>query len=470
MARVCLSLLLVLTAASAAVDNGDRAAFLNTPLRFEANQGQTDPAVRFLAHAPGYNLFLTDEEAVVSARESVVRLRFAGASPAKPEPLELQPGRTDYYLGDDPTRWRRGVPAYGKVRYRGVYPGVDLVYYGNQRRLEYDLVVAPGADPSRIRLQVSGGPLRLEGGDLRIGLEDGELRLLKPRVYQDAPGGRRQIAGAYTLGRDGEVRFQVGRYDKTRPLIIDPSLSDLWYSLRQSQATGEDYLRAMKYRKRAGQPGDLLVGGDTTAPTFPVSSGGRTHQGQRDMFVAVLDPATGQVRRFTYIGGSGDDYLSDVADGFNGGVVAAGYTYSSDFPTTPNAFQPAPPTEASTKDFADAPHAAPVTYTTRAAVMQLDNSNALVGSTYFSGLPTSSSKAVSLVSLTPNAADDRSRRVVAAGVAKGNLPSANGGYQSTNHGSQQRSADRGFVRRHDRIGGLSGSQRVPEHTRQRAVL
>lgn len=425
-------------AASAAVDSGSRAVYLHSPLRFEANLGQTGAAVRFLAHTPGYNLFLMDEEAVVSARGSAVRLRFTGAAQAKPEPLGLLPGRTNYYIGNDPARWRRGIPAYGKVRYRGLYPGVDLVYYGNQRRLEYDLVVAPGADPSRIRMKVSGGRLRLEGGDLLIGLGAAELRLLKPRVYQDGEGGRREIAGAYVLGRGGEVRFKVGRYDKARPLTIDPTLAGLWYNFGQTEAAGEDYLRSMKYRKLAGQPPDLLVGGETTTPTFPVSSGGRTYQGQRDIFIAVLDPATGQARSFTYLGGSSDDYLSDVADGFQGGVVFTGYTFSSDFPTTANAYQPTPepPGTASMQAFPNSPKAAPPTYSSRAIVAQLDHSNAMVGSTYLGGLPTSTSKGVSLVSLTPGATNENAKRVVVAGVAQGDFPNVNGTYQTTHRSGQ----------------------------------
>jgi hypothetical protein len=206
--------------------------YARLPLEFEANQGQTDPRVRFLARGDRYTLFLTSNEAVLSlqttpARSNVIlRLALVGANPReRAEGLDRQPGVSNYFIGSDPRRWRTGVPNYARVRYRSVYPGVDLVYYGNQRRLEYDFVIAPGADPRAIELRVSGARIRLDSrGNLQLDAPDGEVTLRRPLIYQESSRGRREITGGYTLRGDGRVGFRVGPYNPARPLVIDPTL------------------------------------------------------------------------------------------------------------------------------------------------------------------------------------------------------------------------------------------------------
>ena len=204
------------------------------PLSFEANQGQTDSRVKFISRGPGYTLFLNSTEAVLSfpsrdrkgagARPSppgfsppsplpavgrtVLRMQLVGANP-HPEVVGLEEllGKSNYFIGNDPSKWRTDVPTYAKVQYQDVYPGVDLVYYGNQRQLEYDLVVAPGADPEAIQLAFEGNEnLEIDAeGDLVLDSAGGQVRLHKPLVYQQVDGVRREIVGAYVLNGGPQV-------------------------------------------------------------------------------------------------------------------------------------------------------------------------------------------------------------------------------------------------------------------------
>src|ERR1700733_14958625 len=170
------------------------------PLSFEENQGQTDAQVRFLSHDQGYALFLTDSEAVLAlpgekydaGKRGVLRMRLAGTvGRAIISGMEQLPGKANYFIGSDPAKWRCKVPTYGKVSYKAVYPGVDLVYYGNQRQLEYDFVVAPRADPSRIKLRFTGAArMELDDGDLIVRTSHGRVVFDRPALYQ-WEGGRR---------------------------------------------------------------------------------------------------------------------------------------------------------------------------------------------------------------------------------------------------------------------------------------
>src|SRR5207249_6336338 len=184
------------------------------PLHFEANQGQTHQDVRFLARGPGYSLYLTAGEAVLvltkpnpdatqaRATPVVVRMSLVGAAPKPPvSGLDELPGKANYLIGKDPAKWRTNVPTYAKVHYREVYPGIDLVYYGNQRQLEYDFVVAPGADPNKIVLGFNGADkLKIDArGDLVLHARGGAIHQKKPVIYQEIDGARTDIDGAYVL-------------------------------------------------------------------------------------------------------------------------------------------------------------------------------------------------------------------------------------------------------------------------------
>ena len=228
------------------------------PLSFEANQGQTDDQVQFLAQGQGYTLFLTAREAVFAFRppaahpqhptrlvprpgavqdtpdtaQSVVRMQLLGANSA-PQVVGLEelPGKANYFRGSDPQQWRTNVPTYAKVKYAAVYPGVDLVYYGQSRQLEYDFVVAPGADPAVITLGFEGVEhVDVDAqGNLVLSTAGGSLRFQKPVIYQEEDGRRQAIAGGYVRKSLHQVGFHLAAYDPVRPLVIDPVLSYATY-------------------------------------------------------------------------------------------------------------------------------------------------------------------------------------------------------------------------------------------------
>src|SRR5437773_7686907 len=204
------------------------------PLIFEANMGQTSPEVRFLSRGGHHAVFLTPTEAVLVLRErtpeAVLRVRLLGANPRpRITALDPLPGRVHYLTGADPSGWHANVPTYGRVQYAQVYPGVDVVYCGHQRDLEYDFVVAPGGDPRAIELAFEGADrLAIDGaGDLVVDLGDRTLRQGKPVIYQEVDAVRQEVRGGYVLmGRQARrVGFAVGPYDASKPLGIDPTLA-----------------------------------------------------------------------------------------------------------------------------------------------------------------------------------------------------------------------------------------------------
>lgn len=219
------------------------------PLSFEANRGQGDGGFDFIARGRNCNFFVAPAEAVLTLTKSdrttraesdrpipsrvqratrELRLEFAGANPAaRISGLGEMPGRVNYFLGNDASQWRTGVPLFARVRVEQLYPGVDLIYYGNERRLEYDFVVAPHADAGNIILRFSGADRILVNtdGDLIFTLGSDEIRQPKPFVYQDVNGVRNPVTGSYVLSGSGTVTFQLGDYDRRLPLVIDPVLS-----------------------------------------------------------------------------------------------------------------------------------------------------------------------------------------------------------------------------------------------------
>ena len=202
-------------------------SWCGTPWIFEPNMGQTATPVRFLGRAGGSTAYATPSEVVLSLRggQDVLRLRFPGAqsSPAI-EGAEPLPGKTNYLKG---AARRTGIPQFGRVRYRGLYPAIDLVLYGGEEGLEYDFEVAPGADPRAIALKFEGAEkLTLDSrGDLLIAMEGGEVRQRRPRVYQESGGDRTQVSCDYVLKDSGEVRLRLGPYDARAALVIDPVLA-----------------------------------------------------------------------------------------------------------------------------------------------------------------------------------------------------------------------------------------------------
>src|SRR5262245_26584166 len=296
------------------------------PLVFEANHGQTDEQVKFLGRGPGYTVFLTSTEAVVTlgqgrSERAVVRMKPVGANAdALVVPDGALPGVVNY-SSSGPGSASVSAPTYGRVRYVDVYPGIDLVYYGRPRQLEYDFVVAPGADPGRIALAFDGVE-RLDvdsAGDLVLHTAAGDLRQPRPVVYQEIDGGRRSVAGDYVLDGDGRVRIRLGAYDAAHALVIDPVLA---YSTYLGGSNEEaDWLWGAVFGIAVDAAGNAYVTGSTTSVDFPTTPGAiRTLSGDQDVFVTKLSP-TGAVLYSTYLGGPCSDLARAIA------VDAAGNAY-----------------------------------------------------------------------------------------------------------------------------------------------
>ncbi len=341
----------------------------NSPLRFEENQGQTAREVRFVSHGGGYELFLTPQEAVLAlhptrrldlspthrtayfkaqrearraTKTAVLRMRLANANKAtKIAGIDPLPGRVDYFLGQDPSNWRTNIPSYARVKYADVYPGVDLVFYGNQRRLEYDFIVAPGADPKAIALNVEGSrKLRVNSrGDLLVAVSGGEVQFQRPLVYQQIGGERREIAGNYAITGDHQVTFAVAKYDSSKPLIVDPVLIYSTYLGGELDDTGQAIA--------VDSLGDVVVAGTTLSLQFPTTTGAFTPSPLASnlfgvVFVAKMDPTGTHLLYSSYVGGSGGDSGFGVAIDGSGNICVTGETSSTDFPTTTNALKPGP--------------------------------------------------------------------------------------------------------------------------------
>ena len=334
-----------------------KAALLAVPLSFEANQGQTDSQVKFLSHGDGYSLFLTSNEVVftlrtlagVKAPPSVFRMELLGAERnAQVSGADKLPGVANYFIGNDPKKWRSGIGAYGKVKYRGIYPGVDAVFYGNQRQLEYDFVVAPGADPKQISLGLTGVTPSLDiEGNVLLKLADGDLALRKPVVYQMIDGGKTTVDARYAIS-GGKVRFLLGKYDHSQTLVIDPVFTYLTYL----GGSGPDQIGGSQVVALTGSPsaqalaidsaGDVYVTGMTESTDFPVVNPYQPTSKTNiwTAFVSALNPSGTALLYSTYLGGSvyteGNSVVWDTHDN---ALYVVGTTNSPDFPITAGAFQ-----------------------------------------------------------------------------------------------------------------------------------
>ena len=312
------------------------------PISFEANLGQVDAQVRYMARGEGYTLFLTPNAAVLGLREGDkdVRTRWlrlelqgANAAPAIAGEAEL-PARSNYFIGQNPDQWRTGVPDYGRVRYRQVYPGIDLIYYGRQGRLENDFEISPGMDPGVISWQVSGAKgIRIDAdGDLVLVANGSEVRLQQPHAYQLVAGRQNDIPIRYRV-RGQNVSFALGQYDRKEKLVIDPVLTYSSYL----GGTGGD----VAYGVAVNSAGDTFVTGSTASLNFPTTSGTyeSTYVGDGDVFVTELDPTGTRLVFSTYLGGSGVDTPSQMLLNAAGNIFLVGSTTSNNFPTTSGVMQ-----------------------------------------------------------------------------------------------------------------------------------
>ena len=298
------------------------------PLTFIANRGQTHHSVRFTAKGPGLTAYFTPGEVVVDLRGSTVRMRYVGAnlSPAV-DGLEIQEGRANFLIGNDPAEWRINVPLYGGVAYKSLYPGVDMIYSSHKRLLKSEFVVAPDADPSEIQIEYTGvESLRVDhDGSLVFKTEAGELREEAPEIYQESLTGRDVVKGAFRVSGN-IVSFFVENYDRSRPLRIDPVLSYSTYL----GGSGTERAHAIAL----DPTGAAYVTGYTDSANFPTTAGAlrTTFAGSVDAFVTKLNAAGNAIVYSTYLGGNGDDRGHSIIVNTGGNAFITGYTSSSDFP------------------------------------------------------------------------------------------------------------------------------------------
>lgn len=348
-------------------------------LSFEPNRGQADKRVRFLSRGPGYSLFLTPTEAFLALQRpgkkrldraipravgnltppavaksafrglaaraaegpevSILRVRLVGANRnPQIDGIEPLPGRANYFLGKDPKHWRTNIPTYAGVRLRNVYAGIDQLYYGaNQSQLEYDFVLARNANPDVIRLRFEGADhLRFnDQGDLVLALAGGEVIHHAPLIYQDHGGRRQRVYGKCVLTGRNTVGFRVAAYDRSRPLFIDPGLVYSTYLGGSIDDWGSGIA--------VDASGNAYVTGFARSPNFPTTSGALQTalggSGASDAFVTKLNPSGMALLYSTYLGGGGGDGGSGIAVDGSGNAYVTGSTDSTDFPTTPGAFQ-----------------------------------------------------------------------------------------------------------------------------------
>ncbi|HYK92147.1 MAG TPA: SBBP repeat-containing protein [Acidobacteriota bacterium] len=362
------------------------------PLSFETNQGQAEKHVRFVARGRGNTLLLSSAEMVLvlpekspqarlqnqrtidagegfcapfgrfrgrtartrgpsprAGKMSMVRVRLEGANP-NPEAAGMGglPGKVNYFIGNDPRKWHSNISTYRGVKYSNVYPGIDLVYYGNQRQLEHDFIVAPGADPTKILYAFQGtDELKVDGnGDLVIDDFDRGVRFRKPLIYQEDDGKRHDISGGYELAGRHQVRFRIGMYDKTTALIIDPVFV---YSSCLGGSGDEDRASSSEIKRAdiaVDAEGNAYVTGNTDSIDFPMVSplqgapagtacpppGDYSRPRCIDAFVLKLSPS-GSLIYSTYLGGSSLERGFGIAVDGSGSAYVAGRTQSTNFPT-----------------------------------------------------------------------------------------------------------------------------------------
>ncbi|HYO80594.1 MAG TPA: DUF4214 domain-containing protein [Bryobacteraceae bacterium] len=309
------------------------------PLTFEENRGQTDARVRYISRGSGYTLFLTPEEALLqltaldakrAASTTSVRMRFVGAAAADIHASGPVNTRSTYFIGQNPQTWLESVQHFNTVHYKGMYKGVDALFYGNQRELEYDFVVAPGADPRQIRLKFDGVSSMsvAPGGDLVLHSALGELRQLRPVVYQTVNGQRKLIAGRYRVNGT-EASFELGQYDRKLPLVIDPVLA--WSTYLGGSST--ETLTGVAVNAAR----ETVVTGFTASADFPAAQRfiGVARGGASDAFVTKYSTAGNTVVWSAFIGGVGADQAMSIALDVDGAIYVSGLTDSANFPLAP---------------------------------------------------------------------------------------------------------------------------------------
>jgi hypothetical protein len=344
-----------------------RTSFAALPLAFEQNLGQADSRIKYMARGNGYTLGLTENDAVFllrsrsSANEqspvrvpgfraqnlpglrnlpkdltAVVRMQLVGGnSQAQVAASDELPGKTNYYLGNDSSKWHTNLAQYARVSYRDVYPGVNMAFHGAQHQLEFDFVVAPNAGPGTIGLHFTGAQ-RLntdDSGNLVISSAAGNVVLHKPVAYQQRNGARQAVDARFVLKASNQVGFELGNYDRSRELVIDPSVTYATYLGGLMEDDG--------YGIAFDSSGDAYITGQTESTDFPTVGGvaPNRNSGEFDVFVTKIAPNGSSLIYSTFVGGSGNDSGNALAVDASGDAFVAGGTTSSNFPTTAAAFQ-----------------------------------------------------------------------------------------------------------------------------------
>ena len=360
--------------ASTAASKRVAAHYGKIPLGFEANQGQTDPHAQFLSRGSGYSLFLTPDEVILNLERQkpasssqapgrkpeatpvdILRMKLVGANTgAAVAGVDPQPGVVSYLIGNDPKKWHSGIPTYGKVEYLQIYPGVDLVFYGNQRQLEYDFVVAPGADPSRIAWRIDGARASVDAeGNLALSAPNGPASFKKPVLYQMDGDKKIGVEGSFEVAGN-QVRFRLDSYDHSRALIIDPVLSYATYLSGSSTdnialTTGPGDLAVGTSQGLAlDSEGSAYVTGHTYSIDFPTENPFQSEPPAKlagtpgvwpTAFVTKFSPDGSSLVYSTYLGGNGWDIAYAIAVDSSGDAYVTGQTDSPDFPITAGAYQ-----------------------------------------------------------------------------------------------------------------------------------
>ncbi len=338
-----------------------QASLGNLPLAFEANQGQTDPQVKYMARGNGYTVFLTANDTVFALQSSAkegsakatitqvkgkqplgrvqpvaaardvaaIRMHLVGGN-QKPQiaAADQLPGHSNYFIGNDRSQWHSNVTQYARVSYRDVYPGVDMTSHGEQKQLEFDFIVAPNASAAPIRLGVSGAKRVAtdDSGNLVLASSAGDVLLRKPVAYQQQDGARQPVDARFVMQAHNQISLKIGNYDRSRELVIDPSVTYATYL----GGTLEDDA----YGIAIDANGEAYVTGQTTSTDFPTVAGGvkTTNSGVFDAFVTKISADGSSLVYSTYIGGSGEDSGNAIAVDGSGNAFVAGGTGSTDFP------------------------------------------------------------------------------------------------------------------------------------------
>lgn len=332
-------------------------AYGKLPITFEKNIGQTDPRVKFLAHGGDGILFLTEAGAVLrlqtlpdqqpavfrkngarSFKEdsqkpvaAAIGINFYGSNAnARVEGLELQPGRSHYFIGRDPSRWRTNVPLFTRVKYTNLYPGVDLVFYGHNGKLESDYVVSPGADAGQIALRIEGAQnvLARSNGDLVLSTKAGNVALREPHAYQEIAGTRKEVQARYILRRSRLAGIQLASYNRSKPLVIDPVLD---YSTILGGSGGDTGTSIA-----VDSNGNAWIAGATNSTDFPTTNGAyqtslKSVTGTNAFVTKLNSTGTGLIFS-TYFGGSGNEAANGIGVDSGGNAFITGTTTSFDLP------------------------------------------------------------------------------------------------------------------------------------------